>query len=140
VDELRETLAAAICCCFPLALIASIYAIARGFLRRLRLTQQLVVALGLFAATVEVYYPPYVEVRATPPLINVDPPEIPRYPREVPRGRGPWVSSEVPFSPNIVGVYRDTSRLYAELFGTVIATILACALVGLLPVRHPRMG
>jgi len=140
VNELREIFAGALCCFFPLALVAAVYAVARGHLRRLRISQQLVIGLGLLAAAVQVYYPPYVEVCATPPLIDIDPPEIPRYPREVSRGRGPWVSTEIPYSPYTLGVFRDTSRLYMELFATLVATILVCALIGVLLARRPRMG
>lgn len=98
-------------------------------LRRLRPAQRLVVCLGAWAMAAEALYPPYVEVVATVPLIDIDPPNIPRYPREKPAGRS-WVPvSEVAYSPHLLGTHRDVRRLGVELLATALVTLAAASAI-----------
>jgi hypothetical protein len=140
MDVLRELFAGALCCFFGLALFVVPIAAVVGLLRRLRKLQQVVIGLGAWAAVVQVYYPPYVEVRGTQPHIDIDPPDIPRYPREMSLGRRPLdlTSPETPYSPHVLGVYRDTPKLFADLLATVAVTALGCALSQVLPARRSQ--
>ncbi len=98
-------------------------------LSRFNLAQQLLLLLGAVAGAVQVWYPPYVEVGATPPLFDNDPPHIQRPRRLYPVGRGPISFWEGGYYPYSIGVYRDTPSLALNLLDTALVAAAACGAV-----------
>src|SRR4051812_38093256 len=73
---------------------------------------------GVWLVAADVYYPPYVRVVATAPLIDLAPPSLPRYPRERAIGRWWWFAID-----NDSFTHRDLPRLFAEMSAITVATV-----------------
>lgn len=106
-------------------------------LSQLNPAQRLVILAGAWAAALQVWFPPYVEVRGTLPAFDLDPPGVPRCRRVVYASYRPPGLPDAQYYPDLIGVYPDEPLLYFQVVLTGLAAAAACRVAGVVRGRRP---